>query len=173
MNFTSGEDAYTVTRKITREQGTTARLEKNGAYMQAQPETGQRGGEQLLNVDYDTFSRVVYSEQNRLDYFLELPKGDRKRQIDQMLGLDRFANAEVNATSLINSHEIADKRRGADAHADRRRRIQEAAGGLVEGEGNDREGAGSAWARRSRSPERAWRSAKRSIRTSSWGTRRE
>ena len=103
VNFTSGDDAYTVTRKITREQGTTAKLEKNGAYVQAQPERVNEEIERLLNVDYDTFSRVVYSEQNQLDYFLELPKGDRKRQIDQMLGLDRFANAEVNATSLINS----------------------------------------------------------------------
>ena len=103
VNFTSGDDSYTVIRKITKEQGTTAKLEKNGAYVQAQPERVNEEIERLLNVDYDTFSRVVYSEQNRLDYFLELPKGDRKRQIDQMLGLDRFANAEVNATSLINS----------------------------------------------------------------------
>lgn len=102
VNFTSGDDSYTVTRKITREQGTTAKLEKNGSYIQAQPERVNEEIERLLSVDYDTFSRVVYSEQNRLDYFLELPKGDRKRQIDQMLGLDRFANAEVNATSLIN-----------------------------------------------------------------------
>jgi len=45
----------------------------------------------------------VYAEQNRLDYFLDLPKGDRKRQIDHMLGLDNFATAEENTTSLINN----------------------------------------------------------------------
>jgi exonuclease SbcC len=55
-----------------------------------------------MKVDYDTFSRAIYAEQNKLDYFLELPKGDRKRQIDQMLGLDNFAKAEENSTSLIN-----------------------------------------------------------------------
>jgi exonuclease SbcC len=103
IEFVVGDDTYKVTRKITRESGTTARLERNGEYMQAQPERVNEEVERLLSVDYDTFSRVVYSEQNRLDYFLELAKGDRKRQMDQMLGLDRFANAELNATSLINS----------------------------------------------------------------------
>lgn len=103
IKFTIGNDTYTATRNITRNLGTTARLEKNDSYLQAQPERVSEEIEHVLNVDYDTFSRVVYSEQNRLDYFLELAKGDRKRQIDQMLGLDRFANAESNVTSLINS----------------------------------------------------------------------
>ena len=62
VNFTSGDDSYTVTRKITREQGTTAKLEKNGSYIQAQPERVNEEIERLLSVDYDTFSRVVYSE---------------------------------------------------------------------------------------------------------------
>ena len=103
IEFTVESDTYLVTRKITRDSSTTTKLEKNGSYVQSQPERVNEEIERLLNLDYDTFSRVIYSEQNRLDYFLELPKGDRKRQIDQMLGLDRFANAELNATSLINS----------------------------------------------------------------------
>jgi exonuclease SbcC len=103
LRFGADGDAYTITRSISRSEGTTARLEKNGSYLQAQPERVNEEIERLLKVDYDTFSRVVYSEQNRLEYFLELAKGERKKQIDHMLGLDSFAKAEENSVSLINS----------------------------------------------------------------------
>jgi len=103
VNFTVGHDKYSVIRKITRKEGTTARLDKNGGYVQTQPERVNEEIERLLMLDYDTFSRAIYAEQNQLEYFLDLPKGDRKRQIDNMLGLDLFAKAEENSTSLINT----------------------------------------------------------------------
>ncbi len=103
LQFGADGDTYTITRCISRGGGTTARLEKNGSYLQAQPERVNEEIEHLLKVDYDTFSRVIYSEQNRLAYFLELAKGERKKQIDHMLGLDSFAKAEENSVSLINS----------------------------------------------------------------------
>ncbi len=102
LSFTVDNDQYTVTRKIG-DNGNSAKLEKNGQHFQTQPTKVTEEIESILKIDYDTFSRVVYSEQNRLDYFLELPKGERKKQIDHMLGLDSFATAEENATSLINS----------------------------------------------------------------------
>ncbi len=102
LGFTVGDDSYTVIRKIG-EKGNTARLEKNGQHLQTQPTKVTEEVENLLKIDYDTFARVVYSEQNRLDYFLELPKGRRKQEIDHMLGLDSFASAEENTTTLINS----------------------------------------------------------------------
>jgi len=103
LKFTVGEDEYVVSRKINRGESTTARLEKNGNYLQAQPVRVNEEIESLIKLDYDTFSRAVYAEQNKIDYFLELTKSERKKQIDQMLGLDNFARAEENATSLINS----------------------------------------------------------------------
>ncbi len=102
VSFLIGEDEYKVTRKIVRDGSTTARLEKNDSYVQSQPSKVNEEIESILKIDYDTFSRVVYSEQNRLDYFLELAKGERKKQIDQMLGLDSFARAEENVVSLAN-----------------------------------------------------------------------
>ncbi len=103
LRFGVDADTYTITRGISRGGATEARLDRNGAYLQAQPERVNEEIERLLKVDYETFSRVVYSEQNRLAYFLDLAKGERKKQIDHMLGLDSFARAEENATSLINS----------------------------------------------------------------------
>ncbi len=103
LRFGADGDAYTIIRSISRNGSTTARLEKNGNYLQAQPERVNEEIEHLLKVDYDTFSRVIYSEQNRLAYFLELAKGERKKQIDHMLGLDSFAKAEESCTSLVNN----------------------------------------------------------------------
>ncbi len=102
VTFTIGSDEYTVTRKLNRKESTSSRLEKNGSYLQTQTARVNEEIESLIKVNYDTFSRAVYAEQNGLDYFLELTKGDRKRQMDEMLGLDSFAKAEENATSLIN-----------------------------------------------------------------------
>ena len=103
LTFTVGSDRYTVLRKLSKKDSTFARIEKGGIYLQTQAERVNEEISGLLKIDYDTFSRAIYAEQNRLDYFLELAKGDRKRQIDQMLGLDNFSRAEENSTSLINS----------------------------------------------------------------------
>ncbi|MDE1865550.1 MAG: SMC family ATPase [Candidatus Micrarchaeota archaeon] len=103
LTFTIGGERYTVYRKLSKRESTFARLEKGGNYIQTQAERVNEEVSGLLKIDYDTFSRAIYAEQNRLDYFLELAKGDRKRQIDQMLGLDNFSRAEENSTSLINS----------------------------------------------------------------------
>lgn len=103
IKFNIGEDEYTVTRKISKKESTTSKLEKNNNYLQTQTARVNEEIESLIKVDYDTFSRAVYAEQNRLDYFLELTKSERKREIDEMLGLDSFAKAEENTTSLINS----------------------------------------------------------------------
>ena len=103
LTFSIGKDVYKVTRVIHKRNPTTSKLERNGAYLQTQSERVNDEIASLLKMDYDTFSRAVYSEQNMIDYFLELPKSERKRQIDQMLGLDSFARAEENCISLVNS----------------------------------------------------------------------
>lgn len=103
IKFDVGGDEYVVTRKISRKDTASAKLEKNGNYLQTQSVRVNEEIENLLKLNYDTFSRAIYAEQNRVDYFLELPRSERKKQIDQMLGLDNFATAEQNATSLINS----------------------------------------------------------------------
>jgi exonuclease SbcC len=103
LTFVVGSDSYTVIRKITSSGIAVARLDKNGAHLQSQPIRVNEEIASILKVDYDTFARAVYAEQNGLDYFLSIAKGDRKKQIDGMLGLDQFAAAEENCTSLINS----------------------------------------------------------------------
>ncbi|MGC8547522.1 MAG: AAA family ATPase [Candidatus Micrarchaeia archaeon] len=106
LDFEIGGDTYTVTRSISINGDTSATLEKNGTYVQSQPQRVNEEIEKLLKVDYDLFTRAVYAEQNRLTYFLELSPSERKKEIDELLGLNLFANAQENATTLMN--KIAD-----------------------------------------------------------------
>ncbi len=102
LSFSVGNVNYVVEREITSGGQSKATLRKDGTYIQSQPQRVTEEIEKALAMDYDLFSRAVYSEQNRLDYFLELKASDRKKQIDNLLGLDRFAAAQENNTSLIN-----------------------------------------------------------------------
>ena len=103
LAFDIGNDIYVIKRTLKKGKGSEALIEKNGKYLQTQPERVNDEIASLLKIDYDTFSRAIYAEQNRLDYFLELRKGERKKAIDEMLGLDHFATVEENVTSLINN----------------------------------------------------------------------
>lgn len=95
-------ESYEVERSLELNGSGKATLAKNGNYLQSQPQRVNEEIEKILKLDYDLFSRAIYSEQNRLTYFLELRPSERKKQIDELLGLDRFATAQENATALIN-----------------------------------------------------------------------
>ena len=99
LGFSAGDDEYIVTREISGLRS-SAKLERNGKYMQSQPVKVTEEIESIMKVDYESFARVVYSEQNGLEYFLGLRAAERKRQLDSMLGLDRFAAARDNAGTL-------------------------------------------------------------------------
>ncbi len=102
LAFTIDKDKYIVERSIAREGSAKARLEKNGSYVQSQPQRVSEEIAKALKVDYDLFSRAIYSEQNNLDYFMQLRASERKKEIDTLLGLDRFTTAQENTTALIN-----------------------------------------------------------------------
>ncbi|MGC9157188.1 MAG: AAA family ATPase [Candidatus Micrarchaeia archaeon] len=95
-------NVYDITRKIELNGTTSATISKNGSYLQSQPQRVNEQVEKILGIDYDLFMRAIYSEQNRLTYFLELSPGERKKEIDDLLGLSAFATAYDNTTSLIN-----------------------------------------------------------------------
>lgn len=102
LEFGNEGASYTVKRELSLNGSAKAELKRNGTYLQSQPQRVNEEIERILKIDYDLFSRAVYSEQNRLTYFLELRPAERKNQIDRLLGLDRFAAAQENATTLIN-----------------------------------------------------------------------
>jgi len=102
LEFNIGTDTYEVTRTISIDGVAKATLEKNGTYVQSQPQRVNEEIERILKIDYDLFVRAIYAEQNRLTYFLELSPSERKKEIDELLGLDLFANAQDSATTLVN-----------------------------------------------------------------------
>ena len=58
---------------------------------------------ELLEIDYELFSRAVYSEQNQIDYFLKLNPSERKAKFDELLDLERYEKVRKNAVTLRNS----------------------------------------------------------------------
>ena len=59
--------------------------------------------EEILNVEYELFSRAIYAEQNQIDYLLKLSPSERKTKFDQLLDLERYETVRRNAVTLRNS----------------------------------------------------------------------
>jgi len=95
----------------------TAELRKNGELIEG-PQTSRvtEEVEKLLKIDYDLFTRAIYSEQNQLDHFLTIPKGQRMKKIDELLAIDKFEKARANSRTLTNKilSYIEEKRRLLD-----------------------------------------------------------
>ncbi|MEM0243354.1 MAG: SMC family ATPase [Candidatus Aenigmatarchaeota archaeon] len=56
----------------------------------------------MLKMDYQTFINVAYSEQNKIEFFLNLERGERKVRFDQMIGIERLERIRKTCISLKN-----------------------------------------------------------------------
>ena len=95
---------YSVMRTIERGKGTTYSEIREGDKLLDSPNT-QRVTElieKILKVNYELFSKAIYSEQNALDYFLRLPRGERMRRIDNLMMIDKFGKARSSTVTLRN-----------------------------------------------------------------------
>ncbi|MBI5229096.1 AAA family ATPase, partial [Candidatus Micrarchaeota archaeon] len=102
LKFECQGKQYSILRSIS-ERGSSAYLRERDRLLEGpQSQRVTEAVERILKVDYELFVRAIYSEQNRIDYFLTLGKGDRKKQIDELLGIDRFEGARSNSSTLIN-----------------------------------------------------------------------
>ncbi len=101
LKFIHEGQEYEVERIITKK-GSDALLYKEDAVIQKSPKAVTTEIEKILNVDYDLFNKIIYSEQNNIDYFFSLRPGKRKEEIDALLGLDRFETARTNTTKILN-----------------------------------------------------------------------
>ena len=92
---------WSIKRTITKGRS-TAELRRNGELIEG-PQTSKVTSEveKILKMDYDLFTRAVYSEQNQLDMFLTIPKGQRMKKIDELLAIDKFEKARTNTKTLI------------------------------------------------------------------------
>ena len=62
----------------------------------------------LLGIDYNLFIKVVYSQQNEIDYFLKIAPSKRKEQFDDLFGISHFENIKVSTREIdrLLNHEI-------------------------------------------------------------------
>jgi exonuclease SbcC len=115
IQFQINGTVYSVKRVIEKGKGTTyCEIRENGKLLEAP--NSQRVTEiveHLLKVDYELFSKAIYSEQNALDYFLTIPKGQRMKKIDELLAIDKFEKSRANAVSLTN--KIVDRKLGIES----------------------------------------------------------
>ncbi len=118
LKFSHNGNDYSVKRAI-KKRGTDAQLYKNGKLAEKSSRAVTKEIENELKVDYDLFTRAIYSEQNRIDYFLTLDPRRRKGEVDELLGLDRFEKARSSITTLVN--RISSLRQMLEKEYDRER----------------------------------------------------
>jgi len=112
VEFEANGKILSARRVLKKGRGSYAEFRENGKLLELQ--SSQRVTELVeneLKTSYELFSKVIYSEQNGLDYFLRLQSGERKKKIDELLMIDRFEKARSSATTLIHRLEqiIRDK----------------------------------------------------------------
>jgi len=103
LEFMIDGKSYYVKRVIDRGKGTGhAEIRRDGELLNVNARGVTDEVVRALQMDYDLFSKAVYSEQNGLDYFLRIPRGKRKDEIDRMLKVDRFEKARGESVAIKN-----------------------------------------------------------------------
>jgi len=102
--FEMNEKEYHVKRIIEKNKGTTtSELRENEKLLEGPKSNAvTKLIEKILGIDYELFSRAVYSEQNNIDYFLTLRPSDRKKKIDELLMIDKFEFLRSATVSILN-----------------------------------------------------------------------
>ncbi len=122
LEFEWDGSLYKVERRIERsKKGTSSHSEiyKGGTLAEHGTAAVNSYIEQLTGVDYDLYTRAIYSEQNNIDHFLNLDPKRRKEELDRLLGLDRFEAARANIVSVINT--VRARREAIEGKLDRDR----------------------------------------------------
>ncbi|MGC9149506.1 MAG: AAA family ATPase [Candidatus Micrarchaeia archaeon] len=101
LEFIEDGKRYVVRREIDNN-STSSYLFYNKSLLQTQTNKVTEEIEKILGINYELFSRAIYSEQNGLEYFLNLSPSQRKSAMDELLGLDKFESARGNIVSIIN-----------------------------------------------------------------------
>ncbi len=104
ITFEQNNKKFLVERKIKDSGTNEAKLYEDGKLIAGpkQKDVNEKV-ENILGLNYELFSRAVYSEQNELDFFLKLSPMDRKRKFDELLEIDKYEIARKNSLSLKNT----------------------------------------------------------------------
>jgi len=105
---------YFIERTIKRKGTNEAKVFKGGKIIAGpKPTDATKAVENAIEINYNLFSRAVYSEQNEIDYFLRLSPNERKQRFDELLDLKKYETVRGNAVTAANQL----KARARDARA--------------------------------------------------------
>ena len=118
VQFQSNGKTYSVKRIIEKKKGTTySEIKENDKILESYNTSRvTEVVEKILKVNYELFSKAIYSEQNALDYFLTIGKGQRMKKIDELLMIDRFEKARASTVNLTN--KIVERKLGKQSVVD-------------------------------------------------------
>lgn len=102
ISFKKNSDVYNISRSFSHLSSPSASIYKNEKLFEKGPKAVTDAACKLLSIDFDSFVRAVYSEQNKIDSLLWLSPKERKAQIDELLGLDHFEAARAGAVFAAN-----------------------------------------------------------------------
>jgi DNA repair protein SbcC/Rad50 len=96
------QNNYRIEREIISEKTNTAKLYKNDKLIFGPKQTDvNQAVSEILNIDYNLFVKIVYGEQNELDYFLKLAPAKRKEQFDDLFGISQLDLIKDNAKKVL------------------------------------------------------------------------
>jgi len=103
LEFSYANKKYKVERKIKRKGSTEAKAYCQGKMIAGpKPKDVNKAIEKAIEINYNLFSRAVYSEQNEIDNFLRLTPKDRKAKFDELLDLQKYEAVRANAVTAQN-----------------------------------------------------------------------
>ena len=111
LSFSVNNRLYEIVRKIHKGHGTYAEIRENNILKATTTKQATEFVEKLLKIDYELFSKIIYSEQNNLDYFLGIQRGDRIKKIDELLDLDKFENVRKISINFRNKYRYLSEER--------------------------------------------------------------
>jgi exonuclease SbcC len=109
LEMEMGSSVYRVIRKIGRKGSSEAWVYRGDALVAQTPAMANKFLESLLGMNYDLFSTIVYSAQNKMDSFISLPPKGRKEAIDEIIGLNSVLKVEDNSTKILNRLRLVAK----------------------------------------------------------------
>ena len=99
--FEYENNEYKIEREIFTEKTNNAKLYLNDRLVAGPKQTDvNEKVSDILGIDYNLFIKIVYSEQNEIDYFLKIAPGKRKEQFDSLFGISNLENIKVNSREL-------------------------------------------------------------------------
>lgn len=114
--FFKAGSQYSVERVVDRDRGTKKSMLRKEGEVVAGPQAKEvtEKVEEIIGLDFDMFTTIIYSEQNALDFFLSLRPSERKEKIDRLLKIDKFEDARSSLVTLKNRVKSKRKTREND-----------------------------------------------------------